>query len=237
MSEKVRVCLVVPTYNERENVPRLVEEFGKVRRADEALLFVDDSSPDGTGELIRQLAVAQPWVRIYTRSEKTGIGSAYKEGFRVALSTLAPEIIVEMDADLQHPPSTVRNLVEAVDAGADVAIASRYVEGGSAPGWSAWRRLVSRVANGYARTLLGLPVRDSTSGFRAYKSEAARMIADATLPLNGFEFQVATLHLLKSRVKFVEVPYAFSTRSAGTSKLKAKDIGKFFIAVLRIAVT
>ena len=232
-----KVCLVIPTYNERENIGALLEALKPVRNPDTAVLFVDDSSPDGTADLIREAATRDPTIRVMVRKEKMGIGSAYQDGFREALNTLSPAIVVQMDADLQHPPSTITGLVKAVSEGADVAIASRYVPGGGSSGWSSGRRLISKGANAYARTLLGLKIRDATSGFRAFSKAATEEIVGSDLPAKGFEFQVATIRILQKKFKIVEVPYTFSTRSAGTSKLGFVDVLRFFFSVIRVSVS
>ena len=237
MQAQQKLCVVVPTYNERENVERLVEEVRRAAVSGLTLLFVDDTSPDGTGDLIRDIASRNPSVRLLVRSTKTGIGSAYQDGFREALSSIAPDIIIEMDADLQHPPSVIRDLVRAVQAGADVAVGSRYVAGGGISGWSLWRRTVSKGANAYARMMLGIKVRDATSGFRAYTRAKAEQVAGAALPAKGFEFQVASLYLLKKESRFAEVPYIFASRTAGRSKLGLADMARFFFSVIRIALS
>ena len=237
MQAPQKLCVVVPTYNERENVERLVEEVRRAAVPDLTLLFVDDTSPDGTGDLIRGIASRDPSVRLLVRSAKTGIGSAYQDGFKEAISSIAPDIIIEMDADLQHPPSGIGELVKAVRAGADVAVGSRYVAGGGVSGWSLWRRTVSKGANAYARTLLRIEVRDATSGFRAYTRTKAEQVANATLPTKGFEFQVASLHLLKRGSLFAEVPYTFTARTAGRSKMGLADVVRFFFSVIRIALS
>lgn len=235
MQAQQKLCAVVPTYNERENIGRLVEEVRRTSIRGLTLLFVDDTSPDGTGDLIRDIASRDPSIKLLVRSAKTGIGSAYQDGFREAISSIAPDIIIEMDADLQHPPSVIAELVRAVQAGADVAVGSRYVAGGRVSGWSLWRRTVSRGANAYARTILGIRVRDATSGFRAYTRARAEQVTEASLPAKGFEFQVASLHLLKKGSRFVEVPYTFAARTAGKSKLGLADMARFFFSVIRIA--
>lgn len=236
MQTQQKLCVVVPTYNERENVGRLLEEVRRAAVPGLTLLFVDDTSPDGTGDLIREMASHDPSVRLLVRKAKTGIGSAYQDGFRKAISLVAPDIIIEMDADLQHPPSVIRELVRAVQAGADVAVGSRYVAGGGVSGWNLWRRTVSKGANAYARTLLRIKVRDATSGFRAYTRVKAEQVANAVLPTKGFEFQVASLHLLKES-RITEVPYIFADRTAGKSKLGVADMAQFFFAVIRIALS
>ncbi|MGP8056787.1 MAG: polyprenol monophosphomannose synthase [Nitrososphaerales archaeon] len=237
MQAHQKLCAVVPTYNERENVERLVEEVRRAAVSGLTLLFVDDTSPDGTGDIIREISSRDPSVKLLVRGAKTGIGSAYQDGFREAILSIAPDIIIEMDADLQHPPSVIGELVRAVQAGADVAVGSRYVAGGGVSGWSLWRRTVSRGANAYARTMLRIKVRDATSGFRAYTRAKAEQIADAALPARGFEFQVASLHLLRERSRFTEVPYTFAARTAGRSKMGLVDMARFFFSVFRIALS
>ena len=234
----MKICLVVPTYNERDNIAPFLGAVRAVCDQSVSVLFVDDSSPDGTADVIRGEAAHDPMVNLMVRKEKMGIGSAHQDGFREALKSLSPAIIVQMDADLQHPPSAIASLVAAVEGGADVAIASRYIPGGGSSGWSRWRRIVSRGANAYARTLLGLKVRDATSGFRAYGKAAAEVIAKVGLPTKGFEFQVASIRLLqREKMKLVEVPYTFSVRSAGTSKLKFADVVRFFFSVLSLSLS
>ncbi len=231
-----KICVVIPTYNERENLPNLLQKLREGRTKDEQILFVDDSSPDGTGALVLESAAKEPWIHLLSRESKKGIGSAYLDGFKHALATFDPDAVVEMDADLQHPPSLLPKLTDALGEGADVAIASRYVKGGSSRGWDFARRTVSRGANGMARWLLGLNVRDCTSGYRAYSRRATEILIAADLPTSGFEFQVAALHALKNDAKMVEVPYTFEVRTAGKSKLKVRDILRFFVYVLRTAL-
>jgi len=230
-----KVCVVVPTYNERENIAPLVESLERTGVSGLSLLVVDDGSPDGTAEEVKRLSEARPWVQLVQRPRKMGIGSAYQDGFKAAISSLMPDVLVEMDADLQHPASALPGLVEAINDGADVSIASRYIPGGGISGWGHVRRIVSRTANAYSRSMLGLKVNDATSGYRAFSRLAAETVAQAELPAKGFEFQVATLHLLKDKWKVVEVPFTFTERAAGKSKLGLADVAKFFVAVLRMA--
>jgi dolichol-phosphate mannosyltransferase len=228
---------VVPTYNEKENVEPLVLSLEGAGTSGLSVLFVDDGSPDGTADEVKRVASSRPWVSLHLRERKMGIGSAYQEGFKLALSRQDASVLVEMDADLQHPASALAELVEAVRAGADVVVGSRYVPGGGISGWSRGRRALSKGANAYSRGLLGLPVKDATSGFRAYSRRAAQTLADAKLPAKGFEFQVASLHLLKGSFQILEVPYVFSSRAAGKSKLGVGDIARFLFGVARIALT
>lgn len=230
-------CIVMPTYNERENVAAVVEAIEDAHLPGVKVLFVDDGSPDGTSDAVRALAESRPWVNLLQRQKKGGIGSAYQDGLRTAVAETAADILVEMDADLQHPVSAIPRLVEAIMGGADVAVGSRYVPGGGISGWSRPRRVVSRGANAYARFMLGLKVRDATSGLRAYTREAAREVASARLPARGFEFQPAALYLLKDRAKIAEVPYVFASRAAGKSKLRLRDAVRFFFAIVRISLS
>jgi dolichol-phosphate mannosyltransferase len=227
--------VVVPTYNEKENIAPLIESLERTGVPELSLLFVDDGSPDGTAEEIERLSKERPWISLIRRPKKMGIGSAYQDGFRAAISTIMPDVLVEMDADLQHPASALPALVEAINDGADVAIASRYVAGGGISGWGRLRRTISREANAFARSMLGLKVRDATSGYRAFSKGAADAVSQSQLPAKGFEFQVATLHLLKDKWRIVEVPFTFTERSAGKSKLGLADVARFFVAVLRMA--
>jgi len=229
------VCVVVPTYNEKENVAPLVESLERSGISGLSLLFVDDSSPDGTAEEVRRLSEERPWIHLVQRPKKMGIGSAYQDGFKAAINSIGTDVLVEMDADLQHPVSALPGLVEAVSEGADVAIASRYIPGGGISGWGWLRRIVSRGANAYARSMLRLKVKDATSGYRAFSRGAAEAVTQAELPAKGFEFQVATLHHLKAKWRIVEVPFTFTERTAGKSKLGLADVARFFAAVLRMA--
>jgi dolichol-phosphate mannosyltransferase len=228
------LCVVVPTYNERENVIPLIQAIEKTGVPNLSVLFVDDASPDGTADEVRRAAESKSWVKILVRMGERGFSSAYQDGFHMAISELKASVLVGMDADLQHPASAIPALLEAIRGGADVAVASRYVEGGRIVGWSLGRRLVSRGANTYARWLLRLPVRDSTSGFRAYTRGAAEEVANAHLQAKHFEFQIATLNLLKGHSRIVEVPYVFVARKAGQSKFGLRDIPRFFFAVAKM---
>jgi len=210
------VLVVLPTYEEAPNIDRVVR---RVRATGADVLVVDDASPDGTGRCADELASLDPGVRVVHRPRREGLGRAYATGFAVALGTGAT-FVCEMDADLSHDPAALAGLVAEVSAGADVAIGSRYVPGGATPGWSAVRRLMSRSANRYARWALGLPVRDATSGFRAYRAEALRLLDPATCQAAGYAFQVEmTYRAARSGLRIVEVPISFVEREAGVSKM------------------
>ena len=211
-----RVTVVIPTYNERDNLPHIVSA---VTHQGYRLLVVDDSSPDGTGEVADRLAVSEPRMSVLHRRHKEGLGPAYAAGFDRALGEGA-EIVVEMDADFSHDPTDLPRLVRAIDEGADLAIGSRYVPGGSTPDWPLVRRLISRGGNIYARLMLGLKVRDATAGFRAFRSDALRRLPYQTARASGYAFQVEMAYRASlAGLKVVEVPISFRDRTRGTSKM------------------
>lgn len=211
-----RVTVIVPTYNERENLAHIVPA---VLHQGYRLLVVDDNSPDGTGELAKRLASENRSMSTLHRREKQGLGPAYAAGFDQAIANGA-EIIVEMDADFSHDPADLPRLVAAVEDGADLAIGSRYVPGGSTPDWPLHRRLISRGGNIYSRFMLGLKVRDATAGFRAFNADALQRLPYRDAEASGYGFQVEMAwHASKQGLKIVEVPIAFHDRAHGTSKM------------------
>ena len=211
-----RVTVVIPTYNERENLSHIA---AAVTHQGYKLLVVDDSSPDGTGELADRIAASESRMSVLHRRRKDGIGPAYAAGFDRALSQGA-EIIIEMDADFSHDPADLPRLVAAIDDGADVAIGSRYVPGGSTPDWPLVRRLISRGGNLYARLMLGIQIRDATAGFRAFRADALRELPYRTAKSSGYSFQVEmAMRAVESGLTVVEVPISFRDRARGTSKM------------------
>ena len=183
------------------------------------MLVVDDNSPDGTGEIAQELARDDPGCSVLHRKAKEGLGPAYAAGFDRALSSDAG-VIIEMDADFSHDPSDLPRLVEAVEKGADLAIGSRYVPGGSTPDWPLLRQLISRGGNLYARIMLGIPIRDATAGFRAFAADALRNLPYTEAEASGYGFQVEMAWRAHSAgLEIVEVPIAFRDRTRGTSKM------------------
>ncbi|MDH3261130.1 MAG: polyprenol monophosphomannose synthase [Acidimicrobiia bacterium] len=218
------VTVVVPTYNERENLEALVEA---VLANGYRLLIVDDGSPDGTGSLADRLATAHQLLQVLHRPVKEGLGAAYVAGFEYALAAGA-QVICEMDADFSHDPTDLPRLVDAVASGdADVAIGSRYVPGGSTPDWPFQRRVLSQVGNLYARLMLGLRVRDATAGFRAYRSGSLAELGAETCQASGYGFQVELAWRATSRgLRIVEVPIVFRDRIYGESKMKGRIVSE-----------
>src|SRR4051794_34864997 len=219
------VWVVTPTYDEAENLERFVEATlpalarSPVRRF--SLLIVDDDSPDGTGEIADWLALRHANVRVLHRSRKHGLAGAYVDGFRLALSEGASHV-VEMDADLSHDPADLPRILAAASAGAEVVLGSRYVAGGAVTDWGPLRRVVSRTGCWYARTVLGVGVRDLTGGFKCLSAQVLRDLELDHLDAHGYAFQVElTYRALDRRHSVVEVPIRFRDRRAGHSKMTA----------------
>jgi len=216
-----RFVIVLPTYNERDNLERVVEAIGAERARTPFpgdVLVVDDASPDGTGDVADELAARHDWVHVLHRPGKRGLGLAYVHGFRWALERDYTHIL-EMDADLSHPAEAIPRLLEAADD-ADLVLGSRYVPGGGVVGWPAHRRLISRGGSLYARTLLGVSVRDLTGGFKCFHR---RVLENADLDSvhgQGYVFQIElTYRTLRMGGRVREVPITFCDRTAGTSKM------------------
>ena len=236
MAAQLKACVIVPTYNERENVEAVALAVAAVDPSLQ-VVFVDDSSPDGTADEVRRVAATNNNVHLLLRKGKMGLGSAHIDGFGYAMKELGAQAVVEMDSDLQHPPEKIPELVGALGGGCEVVVASRKVSGGGTTNWSLWRRTLSRGANLIARSVLGLGVKDSTSGFRALSRKAAEALVEAKLPTSSYSFQVASLFYLKKKgMGMKEIPFVFRARNAGKSKMGAGEIARFFWSILKIRI-
>jgi dolichol-phosphate mannosyltransferase len=212
------VCL--PTYNEHENLERMVHALGE---HGVSVLVIDDSSPDGTGELADRLAQELDHVEVLHRPRKEGLGPAYLAGFRRALAEGA-ELILEVDCDFSHDPADVPRLIEAASA-ADLVLGSRYVSGGSIRNWGLLRRAVSAGGSLYARVLLGVGVRDLTGGFKCYRRAVLETIALDAISSRGYAFQIETTYrALRAGFRVAEVPIAFVDREQGGSKMSRRIV-------------
>ena len=229
----MRIVLIIPTYNERGNIGRLIGELQSIFRslADEMhILVVDDNSPDGTIDIVREYQRRSRNVHVL-QGQKQGLGTAYIRGMRYALETLCADAVFEMDADFSHKPADVPRLIAALEQGADFVIGSRYVPGGSIPReWGLHRRLNSRFGNIVARYLAGIyRIHDCTAGFRAIRSDVVRRIDLQGFRVQGYAFQIALLHAaVMGGARVVELPVQFVDRTVGESKLGTKDIIEFF---------
>jgi dolichol-phosphate mannosyltransferase len=212
--------VIIPTYNERECLPQIVAAVrAAVPAAD--LLVVDDNSPDGTGALADALAGADAHVHVLHRARKQGLGAAYLAAFQFVLDAdHGWQRIVQMDADFSHDPNDVPRLLAALEAGADLAIGSRYVAGGGTENWGLGRRLISRGGGAYAKTVLGVDVHDLTAGFKAWRAETLRGIDLGAVAAKGYGFQIEmTFRVLRNGFSVMEVPIRFVDRRVGQSKM------------------
>jgi dolichol-phosphate mannosyltransferase len=213
-----RVLVIIPTYNERENLPLIVK---RLRAAVPAahVLVVDDASPDGTGDLADQHAANDPSVQVLHRPAKAGLGAAYLDGFRWGIEQ-GYDVLVEMDADGSHRPEQLDSLLQRIDNGADVVLGSRYVAGGSVHNWPKHREAISRGGNFYVRVALGIPLRDATGGYRAYRGTALEKIGLDHVQSQGYCFQVdMAWRAVQAGLRVDEVPISFVERELGASKM------------------
>jgi dolichol-phosphate mannosyltransferase len=218
MSPPPRIHVVVPTYDEADNVEPLAEALLAELPDDARITFVDDASPDGTGEIADRLAAEHEAVDVLHRPGKAGLGPAYVAGFRHVLAGDA-EMVVQMDADFSHDPADVPRLIAATDH-ADVALGSRYVPGGRVGEWGAARLRISRWGSAYARVWLGLDIQDLTGGFKCIRREVLEVIEIGTLGALGYAFQVETTYrAVRAGFRVVEVPIYFHDRRVGESKM------------------
>lgn len=226
----MRCVVVVPTYNEAENVQLFLAALRSGAPTVDVFV-VDDNSPDGTAALAEQSASELGQIKVLRRPGKQGLGSAYRHGFGVALDE-GYDTIVSMDSDFSHDPAVVPTLIAAVDAGADAAIGSRYVTGGGTADWPLHRRLLSRWGNRYTGAVLGIGVRDCTSGFRVYRASALRAIDPASTTAEGYAFLTELVRrLVAGGFTVVERPITFRDRERGTSKMSGRIIAESMLLV------
>jgi dolichol-phosphate mannosyltransferase len=219
----MKTLVILPTYNEAANIAEVLRRI-RAAVSDVDVLVVDDGSPDGTADMAEALAGELGGIEVLRRPAKSGLGSAYRAGFRRGLGD-GYEALVEMDADLSHDPATLPDLIGAVAGGADLAIGTRYMPGGRIPDWSWHRRAVSRIGNRYARGMLGISPRDSTSGFRCYHRRALEAINLESVKADGYGFQVEMAYLVERNGGTVaEVPIEFRDRTLGHSKMSSRIV-------------
>ncbi len=223
-----RFLIVLPTYNERENLPREIEAIEKQLHLlpfAGDVLVVDDNSPDGTGAIADDLAARHDWVQVLHRAKKGGLGPAYLAGFDYGLRNGYSHIL-EMDCDLSHPPEALPSMLEA-SADADLVLGSRYVAGGDVAGWPLSRRFISRGGCLYARTVLGVQVNDLTGGFKCFRRWVLESLDLADVHAGGYAFQIElTYRTLRLGGRVVEVPITFTDRTAGSSKMSRSIVAE-----------
>lgn len=239
MSIMAKVTIVIPTYNERENIkdiiPKIFDVFHK-NNIDGNIIVVDDNSPDGTSGAVEKIKENKNYpIELIKRPKKLGIGSAYISGFKKALE-LDSDVIFEMDADLSHDPDIIPEFIENL-RNCDVILGSRYVDNGKIENWGAYRKAISRGANIFADMLLNLNVKDITTGYRAYKREVLQAIDLDKIKSNGYAFQLEMLFETKKKgFKIKEIPMIFVDREKGSSKLSRIEVVKFFVLCLGLFV-
>ncbi len=217
----MKIVVVIPTYNECMNIGKLLP---LVLAQDERfeVLVVDDNSPDGTGQIVAQMATAESRIHILHRANKEGLGPAYIAGFKWALVHDA-DLIFQMDADLSHSPSDLPAFLQAIDSGSDMVIGSRYVDGGKVENWSWWRLLISRGGSLYARTILGSHVMDMTSGFKCYRRAVLEGVDLELIRTKGYAFQIDTVYQSsQAGFRIEEIPIVFTDRQVGNSKMSTE---------------
>ncbi|HEY7892692.1 MAG TPA: polyprenol monophosphomannose synthase [Solirubrobacteraceae bacterium] len=230
--------LILPTYNEKENLEAMTEAASAVLETATGghfkILVVDDGSPDGTGQIADRLAATHDWLEVLHRTEKNGIGPAYLAGFAYALDHGA-RCAIEMDCDFSHDPADLARLLTAMEQGADLALGSRYVPGGGVVDWGLLRRFISQGGSTYARLVLGLGVRDLTGGFKCFRREVLEAIHFDSVRSQGYAFQVElTYRAVRSGFKVVEVPIVFRDRERGQSKMSWRIAAEAMFVVPRL---
>ena len=225
-------AVVLPTYNESENIARLLQQLREVL-PEAFFLVVDDNSPDGTGVIAEQCALEFGNIEVLHRASKQGLGSAYRLGFAVALDR-GVDVVVSMDFDFSHDPRVIPAMLASIAAGSDAVIGSRYVAGGGTKDWPLHRRLLSKWGNLYTAAILGVRVRDCTSGFRAYRATALAAIAPETTAAEGYAFLTElVVRISRKGLVISEVPIMFADREKGTSKMSGRIIAESMLLVTR----
>lgn len=225
--------VVIPTYNERDNIERLIRELFALLIDNVSVCIVDDSSPDGTGDIVKRLMKEFPHLHLETREKKSGLGRAYVHGFSFALEHGA-DAIVQMDADFSHDPKDILVLLKSL-TDADLVVGSRYVNGISVVNWPLRRLLISLGGNWYARLITGIPIQDATGGFKAWRAQTLQDIDFKTVDANGYGFQIVMNYRTWSKKKQInEVPIVFTERRDGQSKMSSAIIREALVLVWRL---
>ena len=226
----MNVAVVIPTYNEKETLPSLIEKLFENLKliVDELhIVIVDDSSPDGTADMARNLGEKFQKISVIQKPGKMGLGAAYKDGFSHVLQNLNSDLIVQMDADHSHNPSEIANMIEKI-SDYDFIIASRHVPGSSIVGWGTGRQLTHSVAGAIAKISAKIDIKDSTSGFRMFKRETLTQVEFDKIESDGFAFQIEILYQLKQKgLRGLEIPTSFINRTEGKSKMGSSEIMQF----------
>lgn len=234
-----KACIVMPTYNEADNIrellPQIFQQAELIRSHEVHVLVVDDESKDGTADVVRKMMKIYPNLHLIS-GQKNGLGDAYKRGMRHAVRSLNPDLVLQMDADLQHDPALLPVFISLGDQGFDLVIGSRFAASGSTPNFSLYRRFLSLFGNWLLRVIGGMPpIRDCTSGYRCIKADLIEKCDFGCLSTRGYSFQSSLLsELVRNNAKVIEVPIEFAERQNGASKLRMKDQIEFLTNILKI---
>lgn len=230
----MKILVIIPTYNEKENISTILPLVLKQDQGIEVLV-VDDNSPDGTGKLVEELKASNPRVKLITRAKKSGLGTAYMAGFDYALQN-GYDYIFEMDSDFSHDPNYIPDFLKAIED-SDLVLGSRYIKGVNVVNWPITRLLLSYFANVYARWVTGLPVRDSTGGFKCFKREVLEKIGLDNIHSNGYAFQIEmSFRAWRKGFKIKEIPIIFVDRRAGESKMSKKIVREAIWVVWKLRI-
>lgn len=233
----MRTRIIIPTYNEAENIVPLLSELLRVAPVDSRMLVVDDNSPDGTGDIVRRFAEIEPRVSLMTRPAKMGLGTAYQYAFRRVLDEGGDECILTMDADFSHHPRYVPQLIDGCRT-YDLVVGSRYMLGGKIENWEFWRRLLSWGGNLYVRLITGSPIRDCTAGFSCMRVEFLRRVPFERIRTSGYAWWFSLRMMFSRRgARITEIPITFTDRRLGTSKISTNIIYEGLIEPWRIRFT
>jgi len=238
----IKACVIIPTYNEKENIEPIINEVFKIskkldKKTELHLLVVDDSSPDGTAKIVKKLQKKNKKLHLLINKNKNGLGAAYIKGFSHAIKKINPDVIIEMDADFSHDPKEIIVMIEEIRKGYDFVIGSRYTAGGSIPdNWGIKRIVLSKGANLYTRIILGLwEIKDCSGGYRAIRTSIIKKIPLEELPVKGYGFQAVILYAAKNKdAKITEIPIQFKDRTNGESKMKLNDIIEWGTSLIRV---
>lgn len=228
----MKYLVIIPTFNEKENIQKLIPELlEKYNSID--ILVVDDNSPDGTGKLVEEMSVGNSRIKLIQRSGKLGLGTAYVEGFRYMISN-GYEAVVQMDADFSHDPAEISNFLENIKT-ADIVIGSRYIKGVNVINWPMRRLLLSWFANQYTKIITGLPVKDATGGYKCIRRKVLESIDLSSVKSNGYSFQIEiTYKAWKKGFSVLEIPIVFTDRTEGHSKMSKKIVREAVLMVWKL---
>ena len=234
------IAIIIPTYNEKNNILKLIHELTSAFADTDYkihVLVIDDNSPDGTADIVRNISKNDFSVFLISRKEKLGLGSAYLEGYKWCIKNNF-QYILQMDADLSHPPSTAPTLVLSIENGYDVAIASRYVEHGGVSSWPLHRRFMSFCANFLVKNFLRTNINDNTTGFREFNNKTIKLLVEYDIHSKGFSYLIESMYLFHLKnLRIQEIPFIFQERNKGKTKLSYFEIIRFLLSIFRILFT